>query len=882
MPASTKQIIALSLLAGASAAPLNLFGGGGGASATGAAAVGVGAAADIRLFANALINTATGGAVTATSTVSAQLGATVGITRSLAVNAWATGQCVVAHADIATCTEVSAYLSAVYYAFEQGWTVAQLLAALGADRVQKFQSVLQSVCAHEPTGTCSTLLAAWPTCLAAMAQVDVSVATSAAGQLTANGLTTLIDAAHAGTSLTAGLTGGLTANVNAAAGAGAGAGAKGGLGLGLNVFGLHLRDVETEHGVERRLFGLENILGQPQGQVAGGVNAATQVAGGLNIANLVQAAGSVTAGATATAQGQAQAAAGGVVPIVGGAVHTITNTVGHLPVVGNVLPVVGGLTHNIPLVGDLTGQVAAGANANAYGNAATSLVGSLNVPGLLSTNGALSAVANAAGQAAAVGSGHLGVRDLNLNLDNVLHSASGVLGTSASGLFHAATGAKIVSTSVGNGLDLDIAALAGEIAEGDVFVHEQAQAHVLHQRDLLSGLLSNPTGALGSLPVVGNVGGILSNPTGLLHSLPVGNVLNSLPIGNAAGILHNPTGILNGLPIVGGVTNTLTDTLGHLPVVGGLAATAQGAVSSATNAGLNLGPNGLNLGLNDVTQLAGGLAGQGGLHIKRSGLLSGLPILGSLPVGNIVDSLPLVNALPVGNVLNSLPISNVAGIVNGLPVLGNVVNAASHLPIVGDVLDKVTHTVGGSSLPVVGGLTGAVTAAAQGQASSINNLGLNLGPQGLTAGLNDVTSAAGSILGSAALHTKRSLLSGLPLVGSLPLVNNLPIVGSGSASGLTNGLPVVGNLLGGSASGLTNGIPVVGNVLNGLTSKLPIVGGLTHSLPLIGGSASTAAQGSASTFNNLGLGVGQNGLAASLSDLTRLTGGLVGSGSLAI
>nr|XP_031863675.1 uncharacterized protein CI109_000927 [Kwoniella shandongensis]KAA5530747.1 hypothetical protein CI109_000927 [Kwoniella shandongensis] len=922
MPASTKQIIALSLLAGASAAPLNLFGTG-----HAGAAVNAVASADIQVIANALLNTATGGAVTATTALSAQLGATIGITRSLAVNAWATGQCVIAHADIAQCTQISAYLSAVHYAFEQGWTAAQLFAALGADRVRQFQTLLQSVCSHEPTGTCSSLLSAWPTYLAAMAQVDIHIATQAASQLTANGLITLIDAAHTGTALTAGLTTNLKAGVAA----------KGGskLGLGLDVLGLHLRDVETEHGIERRLFGLENLFGHGQGQLNAGAatqaavgaatNAAAAAAGGLNIANLVQAAGSLTAQTSAGAQAQAQGAVGGLlssVPVVGGVVNKVTDTVGHLPVVGNVLPLVGGLTHNIPIVGGLTGQLGANTNANANANANANLLGSLNIPGLLSANGALSAATGAFAQVAGQTHGLLG-RDLT---HDILHSASGVLGSSASDLFHTAVDAH-APLSVGNGLDLDVAKLASEITEGELFAHEHQ--HELHQRALLSGLLSNPTGLLSSLPVVGNVGGILSNPTGALSSLPVGGILsnptgllNSLPIGNVGGILSNPTGLVNGLPVVGGVVNTLintvnhlpivgdvvhkvTDTLGHLPIVGGLAATASGAASSVTNAGLNLNQNGLNLGLNDITQLAGGLTEQGALNLKR-GLLSGLPLLGSLPIGNVVDSLPLVNSLPVGSILSNPTgllgnvLSNPTGLLNGLPVVGGVVNTVGHLPVVGDVVNKVTNTVGhlpllGDVLGKVGGITGNVAATAQGQASSINNLGLGLGPNGLNAGLNSVTNAAGSLLGSGNLHIKKSLLSGLPLVGSLPIVNSLPIVGSGSGLGsAANGLPIVGqalpavnNILSGLTSKLpivnglkTNNLPIVGGLINNLPVVGGLVNGLTHNLPIIGGNVGAAAQGSASSINNLGLGLGQNGLNAGLNSITNVAGSLLGSGSL--
>ncbi|WRT63593.1 uncharacterized protein IL334_000516 [Kwoniella shivajii] len=901
MPSSSK-IIALSLIAGATAAPLNIFGTSSGktstsvnanANANASAGVNTAVVGDITGFTNALLSSATGGAVTVVDKVESQFGTAVGIARTIAMNTWASGQCLATYHDINMCTEISAYLPAVYYAFEQGWSAAQLFAALGADRVNKFQNLLSSLCAHaEASSTCSPLLAAWPSYVTASAQVDAAIIQQASSQLLANGIITLIDATHTGTSLISGLTSGVMANANAMVG---------------SATGLHLRDMEEQE-MARRFLGLENIFGHAQASAtataaaaaqatataAANANAQAQAAGALNVANLVNAAGSLTAGAATQAGAGAGASAQG-------AGNIVTGLTSNIPVVGglvNGLPLVGGLTSTvqgvvstIPVVGGVAQtatNLAAGLTGQAQGAAglATNLIGGLNVPGLASLSGQVSGVANTATAASASAAGlgglglgsatHLlGLRDLGFDISghlpsSIVHTASGLVYApvqAASGIVHD-TAHKIAS--VGNGLDLD---LASEIAEGDVFAHLSAE----HKRDLLSGLLSNPAGILNNVPVVGGLtNGLLGGVTNNL----LGGVTNGVLGGVTGGLLSNPTGAVGGLintvthlPVVGNVASGVLNTVGNLPVVGNVAAQATGALSSATNAGLNIGQNGLNLGLNDVTQAAGGLVGGAGIHLKR-GLLDGLPLLGALPVGQVLNGLPVVNSLPIGGILSN-------------PV-GTVENTVNSLPVVGGLLHGLT-----ANLPIVGGLT--AQAGAQGSAAA--NGALNLGAGGLSAALNGVTSAVGSVAGTTGVHLgQRDLLSGL-LGGSgsgsgssgLPLIgNNLPVVGP-LINGLTSNLPIVGNA-GGLLSGVTNTVGqltgTVGNTVSGLTHNLPVVGnlvdGLTHSLPLIGAQASAAAQGSVNSATNAGLNLGANGLSGTLNSVTGLVGGLVGGGNLHI
>ncbi|WVF66400.1 hypothetical protein IAT40_001140 [Kwoniella sp. CBS 6097] len=858
MPSSSK-IVALSLIAGASAAPLNLFGG---SQAKATASVRAGATAkvtgDLTTFADSLVSSATGGAISAVSKVADQLTGTVGLTRAVAANTWASGQCLLHYADIGMCTELGAYLSAVNFAFEQGWSAAQLFAALGQDRVAKFQQLLTQLCAHaEASSTCSPLLAAWPTYVSGMVTVDASIAATAAQQLAANGIIALIDAAHAGTSIVSSLTQGVMANVNAAAGATT----KGS--LGINLGGLHLRGHE-EH-ADKRFLGLENLFGGHKTVTVAASASATaaaaatatanaqaqaQAAGALNIANIINAAGSLSAGAAAQAGAGVNAgASAGLVSGLTAGIPLVGGLVNGLPIVGGLTHTVDGVVSNLPVVGAVA-NTAAGVIGQATGalGAVTNIAGQVGVPGLLSLGGQVSGAANANANAAAAAAGTLG-------------SATHLLG---------------------------LRDISSEIAEGDVFADEQ-------KRDLLSGLLggSGAGGLLNGLPIVGGLAnGVLSNPTGLVNGVlsnPTG-LLNGLPVvgGLVNGVVHNPTGALNGLPVVGntvnGLLNTVThlpvvgdavngvlNTASHLPIVGNVAAQATGALSSTTNAGLNIGKDGLNLGLSDVTKAAGGLAGAADLHLKR-GLLDGLPLLGALPVSGIVNSLPIVNNLPVGSLLSN-PVGTVQGVVKGLPIVGGLVHGLT------------------SNLPIVGGLTAG--ASAQAGAASQTNAGLNLGAGGISASLNDVTHAVGSLTGGAGIHLgQRGLLDGL-LGGNsqqqqqgLPLVGNLPIVG-GLVNGLTSSLPIVGsagNLVNGLAGTVGQVTGTVGNVVNGVTGNLPIVGplvnGLTHSLPLIGASASAAAQGQASTNNNLGLNLGAGGLGATLNSVTSAAGGLLGGANL--
>ncbi|WVW81511.1 hypothetical protein I302_103505 [Kwoniella bestiolae CBS 10118] len=864
MPSSSK-IIAISLIAGASAAPLNLFGTASGKASTSVSAgasanAATNAVTDITGFTNAFLSSATGGAITTVSKLENQLGSAVGVARTIAMNTWASGQCLATYADINMCTELSAYLSAVYYAFEQGWSAAQLFAALGADRVNQFQSLISSLCAHaEASSTCSPLLAAWPSYLTAMAQVDANIVHQASSQLVANGIITLIDAAHTGIHLVGGLTSGVMANANAMVGASTN-----------GILGLHLRD---EHEQAKRFLGLENLFGHKDvaasatatvGAAAQAAASATataaaqaqaQAAGALNIANIVNAAGSLTAGTAAQAAAGAQAGAAGSANLITGLTSNIPivgGLVDGLPIVGGVVNTVGGIVNKVPIVGGVaqtaTG-LAAGLTGQAAGSlgAATNLVGGVGIPGLLSLNGQVSGAANAA--AAAAG--------------NVAATGQGVLGT---------------ATNLLGLRDIDLAA---EIVEGDVFAHLSHE----HKRDLLSGLLSNPTGILNNVPVVGGLtngllggltGGLLNNPTGA-----VGSILNN-PTGAAGGIVNT----VNHLPVVGPIVgntvntalntvNSVLNTVGHLPVVGNVAAQATGALNSATNAGLNIGKDGLQLGLNDVTSAAGGIAGQAGLHLKR-GLLDGLPLLGALPVGNIVNGLPIVNNLPIGGILSN-PVGTVQQTVNNLPIVGGLVHGLT------------------ANLPIVGGLTAQAGAQAQGAA----NAGLNLGAGGLSATLDGVTSAIGNIAGSTGVKLgardveERDLLGGLlgGVTGTASqtqglIGNNLPIVGP-LVNGLTSNLPIVGNA-GGLLSGVTNTVGqltgTVGNTVSGLTHNLPIVGnlvdGLTHSLPLIGAAAQASANGAASSATNAALNLGSNGLQGTLNSVTGLAGGLLGGANL--
>lgn len=94
---------------------------------------------DIQLFANAFLGSATGGSYNTCDAIETQLGLTrnlgldITTSRTQAFNEWAADQCVSANQDAQLCAEVSAYLSATYYAYEAGWIGTHLFAVLGGE-----------------------------------------------------------------------------------------------------------------------------------------------------------------------------------------------------------------------------------------------------------------------------------------------------------------------------------------------------------------------------------------------------------------------------------------------------------------------------------------------------------------------------------------------------------------------------------------------------------------------------------------------------------------------------------------------------------------------------------------------------------------------------
>ncbi|BBP46802.1 hypothetical protein THMIRHAS_21750 [Thiosulfatimonas sediminis] len=246
--------------------------------------------------------------------------------------------------------------------------------------------------------------------------------------------------------------------------------------------------------------------------------------------------------------------------------------------------------------------------------------------------------------------------------------------------------------------------------------------------------------------------------------------------------------------------------------------------------------------------------------------LHGLPLVGedikfvtstlhaTLPGGSLVtDLLDTVTSLPVvsdvlglvetldngllggitgeGGLLPSLLAPT--GLVGGL--VGTVLGIADGLPIVGDLLS------GGSNSGLLGGVLGD-SGLLGGLLGGNGLLGGVLGSDGLLGGLLGETGVVGSVLNT--------------LIGEQGVVTGLV----GTVTGLLDGLPIVGDLLGGNESG-----GLLGGLLGG-SDNGGLLGGLLGDNGLLGGLLGGGESGGILDLNGL-LG-GENGL------LDGLLGGL--------
>ncbi|ORX33561.1 hypothetical protein BD324DRAFT_639300 [Kockovaella imperatae] len=146
--------------------------------------------ADIDVFASAFVSSYTGGQYNTCKNLGGfPLTGLLGLNLDLDVNlnlltstctdlnTWVGGKCFAKYGDHGLCTELSAYLTATVYAWNQGWTGADFFACLGVDYVTRWQALLGGLCKYQgcPQDKCKAIGTQWTGFFNAYANIDASV-----------------------------------------------------------------------------------------------------------------------------------------------------------------------------------------------------------------------------------------------------------------------------------------------------------------------------------------------------------------------------------------------------------------------------------------------------------------------------------------------------------------------------------------------------------------------------------------------------------------------------------------------------------------------------------------------------------------------------------
>ena len=403
------------------------------------------------------------------------------------------------------------------------------------------------------------------------------------------------------------------------------------------------------------------------------------------------------------------------------------------------------------------------------------------------------------------------------NLTNVVNNVAGQVSSQISNFQNAASG--LIKTGIISGTEAP-SQIAGVISAA-------AQTSVAQVTDLVKGVSSSVTGALGA---VGSLGGLASGVSGALGGLASG----------ISGVGDKLTAAMNGGTFAANMATNLTGGLGSL-------ATSLNGLKLGSLPGLAS----VSAGLSSLVDSAKGLSGAAFGAITKSfkALQAGVPQnLAEINKKNKEDAAKQeANSLPgVGGLLASAQAALPAGI-------GGALTSAT------GALSSVTSAATGALSSVTSAATGAlssVTGSLSSVASGVDNL-----PGGMGAVSTLVNGTTGS--------------SSIPGISDLSsVVNN---VGTGALNNITSASATLSTVAGigasiGGAGGISSALGGITGAASGISSAL---GGITGALNGgLGGLASkiTAGTQSLTSLISSGLSAGAAAqLAASVNSLSSVS-----------